>query len=47
MPDDLRTKPYSVRMTEAEYAKFIALGGAVWVREKIKRAPLPAPEELK
>lgn len=42
LPDDQRTKPYSVRLTEAEYAKFIALGGAVWLREKIKRAQLPS-----
>lgn len=38
LPEDQRTKPYSVRLTDAEYAKFIALGGAAWLREKIKRA---------
>lgn len=41
----MKTRP--IRMTDAEWAKCMALGGAAWVREKIKRAPLPAPEELK
>jgi hypothetical protein len=35
-------KPRQIRMTDAEWAKCIALGGAAWVREKIKRAAPPA-----
>jgi len=43
LPPDEQTKPRSIRLTDAEYEKFLALGGAAWVRDKIKRAPLPTP----
>lgn len=36
-----------IRMTPEQKEKLKILGGAAWVREKIKRAPLPAPKELK
>ena len=38
-------KPRQIRMTDAEWAKCIALGGAAWVRKKIHAAPLAAREE--
>jgi len=43
----MKSRP--IRMTDAEWAKCKTLGGAAWVRDKIKRAslPTPAPEEQK
>jgi hypothetical protein len=38
-------KPRHIRMTDEEWAKCLALGGAAWVRDKIKRAPLPNPTD--
>ena len=38
-------KPRHIRMNDAEWAKCLALGGAAWVREKIKRASPPPPTE--
>jgi hypothetical protein len=35
-------KPRQIRMTDAEWAKCLALGGAAWVREKVKRAQIPS-----
>lgn len=40
LPPDEQTKPRSIRLTDAEYEKLTALGGAAWVRDKIKRAAL-------
>lgn len=34
-------KPRQIRMTDAEWAKCIALGGAAWVRKQIDKAKLP------
>jgi hypothetical protein len=45
LPPDEQTKPRSIRLTDAEYEKLIALGGAAWVRDKIKRAPSPFTKE--
>lgn len=35
-------KPRQIRMTDAEWAKCLALGGAAWVRERIKKAKIPS-----
>lgn len=35
----MRSRP--VRMTDAEWEKCKALGGAAWLRDKIKKAKLP------
>jgi hypothetical protein len=34
-------KPRQIRMTDAEWAKCIALGGAGWVRKQIAKAKTP------
>jgi hypothetical protein len=40
----MKSRP--VRMTDAEWAKCKALGGAAWLRDKIKRATLsPTPSK--
>lgn len=33
-------KPRAIRMTDAEWAKLLQLGGSEWIRGKIKRARL-------
>jgi hypothetical protein len=33
--------PVTVKMTEPQRAKLALLGGAAWVRDRIKRARLP------
>lgn len=33
-----RMKPRQIRMTDAEWKKCQRLGGAAWVRERIRRA---------
>jgi hypothetical protein len=41
-PSGEAMKPRQIRMTDAEWEKCMALGGASWVREKIKRAQIPS-----
>jgi len=36
-------KPRQIRMTDGEWAKCIALGGAGWVRNQIKKAKPSTP----
>jgi len=39
-PEPVRT--HSVRTTDAQWEKFQALGGSVWLREQIIKARVPA-----
>jgi hypothetical protein len=38
-------KPRQMRMTDAEWAKCIRLGGAAWVRDRINKAKEPKGDE--
>jgi hypothetical protein len=42
LPPEQKTLVGSVRLTAAQWAKFAALGGAAWLREKIDRAKMPS-----
>jgi hypothetical protein len=41
-PSGEAMKPRQIRMTDAEWAKCMALGGGAWVRAQIKRAKEPS-----
>ena len=38
-------KPRQIRMTDAEWRKCMALGGAAWVRDRIKKARDPLAQQ--
>lgn len=39
-----RMRARQIRMTDAQWHKLVALGGAAWVRDKVKRAWLYEPD---
>jgi hypothetical protein len=42
LPPEEKVRVRTVRMTDEQWAKFSALGGAAWLRERIDRAKMPS-----